>query len=96
MRRAAKVDDNQTAIVKALRAVGATAQSLAAIGCGCPDLLVGYRGGTYLLEVKDGRKPPSARQLTPDEQAWHAAWRGWPAYTVLSVEHALRAIGATR
>ena len=52
MRRAAKIDANQTEIVKALRQVGASVQSLASTGKGCPDLLVGFRGVNWLLEVK--------------------------------------------
>ena len=64
MRRAAKVDANQTEIVKALRQVGASVQSLAATGKGCPDLLVGIRGLNFLIEVKDGAKPRSDRKLT--------------------------------
>ncbi|HJP47915.1 hypothetical protein [Acinetobacter venetianus] len=44
MRRAAKIDANQTEIVKALRKFGASVQSLASTGKGCPDLLVGFRG----------------------------------------------------
>ena len=46
------------------------------VGRGCPDLLVGYRGVNYLLEVKDGEKPKSAQKLTPDEDAWHFMWMG--------------------
>jgi hypothetical protein len=45
-------------------------QTLAAVGCGCPDLLVGYRGKWWLAEVKDGEKPPSARELTDAEKRW--------------------------
>ncbi len=74
--RAAKVDHNQRAIVAALRAKGATVQLLHAVGRGCPDLLVGYRGLNLLIEVKDGSKPPSARRLTPDQVIWHRAWAG--------------------
>ena len=51
-----KVDSNQTRVVKALRELGATVQHLHAVGKGCPDLLVGYKGSNYLLEVKDGEK----------------------------------------
>jgi hypothetical protein len=86
------VDANQREIVAALRKLGATVQSLADIGKGCPDLLVGYRGVTVLLEVKDGSKPPSARLLTPDEGAWMAAWRGGPYRVVSSIDEALAAI----
>jgi hypothetical protein len=55
MRRAAKVDANQTEIVQALRQIGAVVQSLAAVGNGCPDLLVGYRNRLFLLEF-EGRQ----------------------------------------
>lgn len=92
MRTAAKVDANQPEIVAALRSVGATVQTLHAVGQGCPDLLVGFRGQTYAVEVKDGRKPPSARKLTPAQEQWHGGWKGHVA-VVSSVEEALAAIG---
>lgn len=92
MRRAAKVDGNQAEIVAALRRAGCSVQSLAAIGKGCPDLLVGRAGRNYALEIKDGRKPPSARRLTPDETAWLESWHGQVA-VVTSVETALAAVG---
>ena len=96
MRRAAKVDDNQEEIVKALRSVGATVQTLAAVGKGVPDLLVGHRGRTILIEVKDGKKSPSERRLTEDQVKWHGSWRGGPVAIVTDVEGALRAIGMLR
>ena len=96
MRRAAKVDRNQAEITAALRTVGASVQSLAAVGNGVPDLLVGFRRATYLLEVKDGKKPPSARELTPDQVTWHMGWIGGPCVVVNSTEEALAAIGATK
>jgi len=88
MRRAAKVDANQTEIVKALRSVGASVQSLASTGKGCPDLLVGFRGVNWLLEIKDGQKVKSARKLTDDQVVWHQTWRG-KVYIVESVDQAL-------
>jgi hypothetical protein len=91
VRRAAKVDANHSEIVAALRKIGATVTSTAAIGKGFPDLAVGWRGMTLLLEIKDGAKPPSARQLTDDERKWHGEWRGH-ADVVESVEQALRAV----
>lgn len=92
--RAAKIDRNQPEIVAALRKVGATVQSLAGVGVGCPDLLCGFRGATFLLEVKDGEKAPSARELTPDQIEWHINWRGGPCQVVNDVAEALVAIGA--
>lgn len=91
MRRAARVDANHGEIVAALRKIGATVTSTAGVGNGFPDLAVGWRGMTLLLEVKDGSKPPSAKQLTDDERKWHAEWRGH-ADVVESVEEALRAV----
>ena len=92
MRRRGRVDSNQRAIVAALRQIGASVQSLADIGHGCPDLLVGFRGRTLLMEVKDGSKVKSARALTPDEEAWIAGWRGTPAFIVESVEQAVQTV----
>ncbi len=94
MRRAARTDTNQSEIVTALKSLpGLRVQSLAAIGAGCPDLLVGYRGRTFLLEVKDGAKVPSARLLTRAEIEWHMAWTGQVA-VVETVEQALEIVKA--
>lgn len=88
-----RVDDNQPAIVSALRQVGATVLVLSMVGSGCPDIAVGYRGITYLFEIKDGAKPASKRKLTGDEQIWHDNWRGHVAI-VENVDDALTQIGA--
>ncbi len=88
MRRAAKVDANQEQIVSALRACGATVR-IVTQGDGLPDLLVGYRGYTILMEVKDGRKPPSARKLTEEEQKFFNNWTGGMLAIVNSVDEAL-------
>ena len=76
MRRAAKIDDNQPEIVAALRKAGWSVQSIASMGCGVPDLLIGRGGLNLLLEVKDGKKPKSKRMLTEDKRDWHESWNG--------------------
>ena len=76
MRKFAKVDANQKQIVSQLRRIGASVQSLATIGSGCPDLLIGFQGKNYLVELKDGSKTKSQKKLTPDEEIWIATWRG--------------------
>jgi hypothetical protein len=91
LRRAAKVDANQADIVAALRKIGASVQPLHSVGQGCPDLLVGWRGMNTILEIKDGRKPPSARKLTDDQVIWHEGWRGQVA-VVETVEQAILAV----
>lgn len=88
MRRAARVDANQEQIVSALRACGATVRVVTQ-GDGIPDLLVGYRGHTILMEVKDGRKPPSARKLTEEEEKFFMNWTGGMLAIVNSVDEAL-------
>lgn len=94
--RWAKIDANQEAVVMALRAAGATVQSLAAVGKGVPDLLVGYQGQTLLMEVKDGNKSPSARLLTEDQLRWHGNWKGGALAVVDGPDAALRMIGVLK
>ena len=96
MRRAAKVDQNQDQVVSALRAAGAKVQSLAAVGKGVPDLLCQYQGSFYLIEVKDGRKPPSQRKLTDDQVKWHEEWKSAFLGVVESPDEALKFIGAIK
>jgi hypothetical protein len=89
VRFAAKTDANQVQVVSALRAYGASVQSLAAVGKGVPDLLVAYKGVNLLMEVKDGSKPKSAQRLTEDQIKWHGAWQG-PVCVVDGPESAIR------
>ena len=90
MRRAAKVDANHGEIVEALLSVpGVTVHSLAGVGLGVPDLLVGARGLTYLVEVKAGEKFPSERTLTPDQWRWIKRWTGDPVIILLDEGKAL-------
>ena len=55
MRKAARIDRNQPEIVDALRKRGASVALLHTAHDGIPDLLVGYKGKNFLLEVKDGQ-----------------------------------------
>lgn len=90
MRKRAKLDVNHLEIVATLRKCGATVVSLASVGSGVPDLLVGYSGQTCLMEIKDGDKPPSQQKLSEDQLRFHAEWRGGPLVVVNSVDAALR------
>jgi len=71
-------------------------QSLAGVGNGVPDLLVGYQGKTLLMEIKDGKKPPSARLLTEDQLRWHREWNGGALAVVDGPDAALRMIGVLK
>lgn len=91
MRRAARRDDGEDEIVKALREAGAVVRVVTQ-GDGIPDLLVGYNGFTILMECKDGTKPPSARRLTEAEERFFQEWTGGMLVIVNSVEEALEVL----
>lgn len=82
-RYANRRDANEPDIIKALEAIGCTVEAMDKV-----DLVVGYRGQNYLLEVKDGSKPPSKRELTPAQLRLRNSWKG--QYSVVtSVDEAL-------
>jgi len=85
---ARRTDSNQAEIVAALRHVGASVQDLHEVGKGCPDILVGYRGRNYLIEIK----APGGR-LNKREREWHDRWDGL-VFTVWTIEGALDIIQA--
>ena len=79
------MDGNHSEIVKALRSVsGVSVQSLAGVGDGVPDLIVGLAGQNYLVEVKDGAKTPSRRTLTHDQRDFFSRWKGKPPVVLTS------------
>ena len=91
-----KTDANQGEVVKALRKAGCSVVSLAPIGDGCPDLLVGRAGHTFLLEVKNPEyrcKSDPGKDLSDDEVAFLAAWRGGVVSVVYGVVEALASVG---
>lgn len=88
MRYAARVDANQEAIVSALRAAGAYVWII-----GLPvDLLVGFKGHTFLVEIKDGPK----RRLTKLQEDFFANWTGGTLARIDGPEAALRMIGIVK
>lgn len=69
MRKHGRVDQNHKDVVAAFRALGAEVISLADLGGGVPDLLVGLDGASYLVEVKQPRGT-----LRPDQEAFMEIW----------------------
>ncbi len=86
MRLAAKVDNNQAEIVRALRDIGCTVLSLAAIGHGIPDLLVARQGRMFLIECKS----PGGK-LEATQHIWRQTWAA-PVYVVYGVPDALNVV----
>lgn len=84
MRRAAKIDANQPAIVDALRRCSVSVEVL-----GKPvDLLLCCRGETSLMEIKN---PDGKDELTKDQIEFIARWPG-KIHIVRSVEEAIRSV----
>lgn len=85
-------DRNANEIVSALREAGCVVRFIEfAHGiAGCPDVLVGRAGSTFLLEIKAKRG-----RLSDEQVKFHADWRGGTLAVVRSVEDALRAVGLT-
>lgn len=73
MRRAAKVDTNQPAVVKALRDIGVSVKIVSETKSFC-DIVAGFRGCNILLEIKnlDGK----GDALTAGEKEFHDTWAG--------------------
>ena len=85
MRHAKRVDANQDQIVIALRAAGAYVWII-----GLPvDLLVGYKGHTFLVEIKTDAK----KRLTALQQDFFESWGGSTLARIDSPDAALRMIG---
>lgn len=82
MRNAARVDENQEEIVKALRKIGAAVEVL-----GLPlDLLVSHRGRTMVIECKT-----ATGKLTKYQREFLSRWPG-EAHIVYSPEDAVAAV----
>ncbi len=91
-------------IVRALELAGATVTKLD--GKGVPDLLVGFRGRTLLMECKDpddgarnsrsgsGRKVANPLGLRESQWAWWQEWRGVRPVVVTTPEEALASLHA--
>ena len=85
MRHAAGVDANQQAIVAALRAAGAYVWII-----GLPvDLLVGYNGKSFLMEIKTTSK----NRLTGLQADFFQNWAGGTLCRIDSPQAALEMIG---
>lgn len=78
-------DANEPGIVAALRAVGATVEQLS-LADG-PDLLVGFAGENFLLEVKTAKG-----KLKPGQVKWQEQWHG-ASYVARSPLEALSILG---
>lgn len=80
MRRAAKIDDNHKQIVAAFKKFGCSVLDIHAIP-NCADIVVGKNFKCAIVEIKDGNKSASQRELTIGEKRFRDGWQG--AYFVV-------------
>ena len=79
-------DANQDEVVKALEKIGCSVYDAHRIGGGLPDLIVGYRGLTMLVEVKTPKG-----KLREGQEQWIREWRGFTC-VVRSPEDAIEKV----
>jgi hypothetical protein len=88
-------DSNESEIISSLQAIGATVEPMPT-GGGVPDLLVGYKGDNFLMEVKPepvkGKVFASDVKLNPKQVEWHKTWKGQKA-VVRTPQEALAVLG---
>lgn len=75
MRKHGRVDANQPALVAHAQAFGASWVSMAPLGHGVPDGLLGHQGHTYVVEFKTPKGT-----LTPDQREFLRTWNGGPVH----------------
>lgn len=82
-----KPDSNQQDIISALREAGATVIIVSRVPH-FVDLVVGYKGRTYLLEVKE-----EGKNLRPEQKEFFDSWNGGIMAMVRTVQEALKICG---
>ena len=83
-----RVDENQKQLVHTFIALGASVLNLSTVGRGCPDLLIGYRGKSVLVEIKRDNKAT----FTDPQVKFMQEWRGGAVSRIDSVDAAIRLI----
>jgi Holliday junction resolvase len=82
--RLVKRDFIHCAVVRTLRDMGLSVFDAAAVGGSFPDLVVGCKGVTYLVELKTGKA-----HLTLGQETFAENWRGSPVVVLRSVTEAV-------
>ena len=87
---ARRADPNQKEIVTGLRALGIPVKVVSHCPKGVLDLIVGFRGVLYWVEIKSKAK----YKLTEPEQKTIDLFQGYPVIIVWTLEQLLEKIGA--
>ena len=82
MRTRARTDRNQAEVIRALEKLGATVEPIRSIRPGVPDLLVGFQGRNYLIEVKT----PKTGRLSEAQKFWRDGWKGSKPFVIKTTD----------
>ena len=77
MRLRGRTDANQKALRTHAEALGASFVSLANLGEGCSDAMLGWRGETFLVEFKTEKG-----YLTEQQRQFNRRWQGGKVHVV--------------
>lgn len=88
-KRGGRTDHNQAEIVKALREMGASVLCADQQGGGFPDLIVGWRGQNYLIEIKNPNSQYGRSGFNPNQKAWNSLWKGSAPMIVRTIDEAI-------
>jgi len=73
-----RIDSNQTELIKHFKSFGCSVLNISSLK-NCCDAIISLHGRSIFIEIKDGKKVPSARKLTEGELKFKAetlgAWR---------------------
>jgi Holliday junction resolvase len=58
---------------------------LSGVGKGCPDLLIGFKGTTYLIEIKKDSKA----KFTPQQLQFNELWSGGVIARIQTIDEAI-------
>lgn len=92
---AKRIDRNQNEIVQFFRNSGFSVAITSGLGAGFPDVVLGFQGCNFLVEIKDGNKPPSAQKLTDAESKFFDQWKG-QVCIINSIEAAINLVNEIR
>lgn len=79
-------DINQKQIIEALNKLGASVINLSNVGGGVPDIIVGFRGLTIPIEIKNDSNWYGKKGLSTSQKTFRASWRGGEIYTANTID----------
>lgn len=82
---AKKVDKNQSEIINAFKQLGASVLDCSHVGGGMPDILIGYRGHTVLVEIKSSVKA----HFTEPQLKFMENWKGSAVCRINDIQGAI-------